>query len=68
MTRHVEAERVHDPSQLAVLAFLQADGEPGIAPLRAVEHGPDRAINDAADRDALRERLKPRRVDDAVDA
>src|SRR6185437_13006237 len=66
--RHAQAQMLHDAADLAVLAFMQADGEPGIAALLAVEHRADRAIAHAADSDAGLERGEPRRIGGAMDA
>src|SRR5690348_5680106 len=58
--RNAQAQMLHDAADLAILALVQADGEPGIAALLAIEHGADRAVAHAVDGDARLERGEPR--------
>ena len=56
------------PADLPVLALVQADREPGVGPLLAVEGRPDGAVADAADGQAPGELVQLRGRDPAVDA
>src|SRR3546814_20252581 len=47
-----EAEMLHDPPDLAVLALAQADGQPGVGARRLVDRHLDRAVFDAVDSEA----------------
>src|SRR5690606_26308860 len=49
----LQAERAEDVAHLAVLAFAQADGQPGIGALLAVENRLHRAIEHAVHSDAV---------------
>ena len=49
---HFEVERLQNLAHLAVLAFADADGEPDIGALGAVERRLDRAVMHALDCDA----------------
>jgi hypothetical protein len=55
-----------NPPDLSVLALLQGQGDPGVGALLAVELGADRAIGDAVDGNAARQRSEPRRIDKTV--
>ncbi len=49
---HLQVERLQNLAHLAVLAFADADGEPDIGALFAVERRLDRPVMHALDRDA----------------
>src|SRR5471030_2228220 len=63
---HLEVERLQDLAHLAVLAFADADGEPDIGALFAVERRLDRPVMHARDGDAGAQPVK-RRLHDAAE-
>ena len=66
--RYRVAEMVEHAADFAVLALLQRQGQPGVRSLRPVERGADRAVGDAVDRDARRQRREAGGLDRAVHA
>src|SRR5579885_2845184 len=61
-----EAEMIEHAPHLAVLAFAQGQGEPGVGALLALERSADRAVADAVDGDAAGQRGEPLGRDRAV--
>src|SRR5690606_30707790 len=66
--RHLEAERAHHVLDLTVLAFAEADGEPGVGALLAVECRLDCPVEHAVNGNAVLEAFERLRLDLAVDA
>src|SRR5688572_10937914 len=56
--RHLQAEMLEHPANLAVLAFAEAHLDPAIAPGPALEVGVDRAVAHALNGDAFRQILE----------
>ena len=65
---HAEPEMLEHALHLAVLAFAQADGQPEIRALHAVDLRLDRAVDHAVDGDAAAKLVERRLVDLAVRA
>src|SRR5215469_13449860 len=55
-TRDRKAQMLHHAPHFAIAAFAQADDEPRVAALLALQGGVDRAVGNAFDRDARFER------------
>src|SRR5262249_8377351 len=66
--RHAGAQMREHAADLAILALLQRDREPGIAALDALHLRADRPIGNAVEGQALIERLELGGIDGAVDA
>jgi D-alanyl-D-alanine dipeptidase len=56
----------HHAPDLAIAAFMQADGQPGVVALARIQAGVDRPVSHALDRDALGQRRQRALVRHAV--